>query len=99
MQAGAAITGHVANTKSLEHEARRRLKLETGKILGRVSFGIASFWFPPIAIMGLIKDAKKYIEEIIKTRRLSKSMPDRLRRGPWGILMEAKDQLKSPSER
>ncbi len=95
----AAITEHVANIKNLEHEARRRLKLETGKILGKVSLGIASFWFPPIAIMGFVKDTKKYAEEITKTRRLLKSIPDRLRRGPWGVLMEAKGQPKSPSER
>lgn len=88
----AAINEHIANIGNLELEARRCLKLETGKIVGKVSLGIASFWFPPIAIMDFIKDAKKYAEEVIKTRRLLKSIPDRLRRGPWGMLIEAKDR-------
>lgn len=58
------VAEYVAGRKT---SPRRRLKLETGKILGKVSLGIASFWFPPIAILGFIKDAKKYAEEIIKT--------------------------------
>lgn len=95
----AAITEHVANIQNLEHEARRRLKLETGKIIGKVSLGIASFWFPPIVIMGYIRDAKKYAEEVIKTRQLLKSIPDRLRRGPWGVLLEVKSRPESQSGR
>lgn len=85
-----AIAEHAASIKSLEREAHRRLKTETGKFLGKVSLGIASFWFPPISIMSLVGDAGKYAREIINNKKLLKSIPDRLRRGPWGLLMESK---------
>lgn len=86
----AAIKEHVASIQNLEQEARNHLRSETGKFVGKVSLGIASFWFPPIGIIGLIRNAKKYAEEVVKTKRLQASIPDRLRRGPWGVLMEVK---------
>lgn len=92
-----AIEEHVANIRTLEQEARDHLRSETGNFVGKMSLGIASFWLPPIAIIGLIKNAKEYAEQIIKTKRLRASMPDRLRRGPWGMLMEAKAHTIPPS--
>ncbi len=90
-----AIAEHMASIRSLEREAHRRLKTKTGKFLGKVSLGIASFWFPPISIMSIVGDARKFAREIIENKKLLKSIPDRLRRGPWGLLMESKPQRPS----
>jgi hypothetical protein len=94
----AAIKEHVANIRNLEKEARGHLRLETGRFVGKMSLGIASFWFPPIAIVDLVGNAKTYAEEVIRTRRLQASIPDRLRRGPWGVLMEAKAHAIPPPQ-
>jgi hypothetical protein len=92
----AAIEEHVASIQTLEQQARDHLRLKTGNFVGKMSLGIASFWFPPIAIIDLIENTRQYAEEVIKTKRLQASLPDRLRRGPWGMLMEAKSQVTSP---
>lgn len=86
----AAIAEHIESNKRLEEEACKRLKIETGKLLGKISLGIASFFIPPISILNFIADAKKYASELLKNRKILNSIPSRLRRGPWGLMIEAK---------
>jgi len=85
-----AIKEHVSSIASLEKDARKRLKVETGKFVGKVSVGIASFLIPPLSILGLVEDTREHARAILDTRKLLKSIPEKIRRGPWGLLMEAR---------
>lgn len=85
-----AIAEHIKSSKKLEEEARKRLKNKTGIFLGKISLGIASFFFPPLSVMSFVADAKQYASEMIKNGKILKSVPERLRRGLWGMMIEAK---------
>jgi len=86
------ISEHEVKIKELEREAHSRIKSETKSFLGKISLGIASFWFPPISIMNMVTDAYKYASEIVRNKRLLSNIPERLRRGPLGLLIEARSR-------
>lgn len=87
-----AISDNQADIADLEKQAKVKIINATGSFLTKTGLSIASTWIPPLAIVGMISDTAGYAKEIIETRKLAKDLPDRLKRGPWGLMIDAKQK-------
>jgi len=79
----------------LEKQAKIKVINATGSFLGKTALSIASAWIPPLSIISIASDTAGFAKEIIETRKLTKDLPERLRRGPLGLMIEAKQKEKS----
>jgi hypothetical protein len=85
-----AISEHEAVVDQLEHEAHERIGMETTKFVSKIWFAIASCVVPFLSLLHVIPDTVEYALKLKDNVKIMKDIPSRFRRGPWGILMEAK---------
>ncbi len=83
-----AIAEHQESVHALEREAQELVGRETTKFLGKMWFAIASCVVPFLSLFGLTVDGVEYGSTMTETAKVLRSIPDRLKRGPWGMLME-----------
>jgi hypothetical protein len=57
---------------------------------------IASSVIPLLSVFGITLDVGEYGAKMSESAKLIKSIPDRLKRGPWGVLMEVKKTKDNP---
>lgn len=85
-----AIAEHQESIHVLEREAQELVGRETMTFLGKMWFAIASCVVPLLSLFSLAVDGVEYGSKMTESAKVLISIPDRLKRGPWGMLMEAK---------
>jgi hypothetical protein len=91
-----AIAEHQESILALEREAHELVGRETTKFLGKMWLAIASSVIPLLSVFGITLDVGEYGAKMSESAKLIKSIPDRLKRGPWGVLMEVKKTKDNP---
>lgn len=87
-----AITEQQESINKLEQEAHARVGMETTKFIGKIWFAVTSCWVPIMSLVKFFGDAAEYAVKMKDEKKILESLPDRLKRGPWGILIETKQK-------